>query len=177
MLVVVAAILVQGCSSGDLVKSGVPAPDSGSEHDNVTTDSAPDSGGNDTADTSGLSGDTAPADTGLAWSGDVAPYAGCVRGDPAAKFLAQTNPAVPVAAGASVTGELVVANCEGVMWTAATSESSVSGVKLGSTSDTVTDTWGRTRVLLPGDVPPDTAVRLRWAAVTPMVNGPHPWQW
>ena len=170
---VISALAVLGCTSGDLLKAGVPVPDSAAQADSGdTSDGAADSGVG-----GGNGGDTAPTDTGLAWSGDVAPYTGCVAGDPAAKFLSQTNPTGPVTAGAAVTGELVVANCEGVTWTVATSETSASGVKLASTSDTVTDTWGRVRVLLPDNVPPNVAVRLRWDAMAPLVNGPHPWQW
>lgn len=128
----------------------------------------------DSADTDG---DSADSGGGLAWSGDLAPYDGCLAGDPAAKLLAQTVPEGPVGAGSTVAGELVLANCEGDSWVAATTEDAVSGVKLASTSSTVTDTWGRARVLLPGNVPPATAVRLRWTATAPLVNGPHPWQW
>ena len=157
------SLLVAACTAPDLggARRGTPGP----RGDEATpTDTAP-------------LGDTAPAeDTGLVWSGDLAPYAGCAAGD-SVKVLAQTTPTGPVAAGATVLGELVLANCEAATWIAATSEDAVAGVKLGSTSATVTDTWGRARVLLPADVPPSVAVRLRWTATAPLVNGPHPWEW
>lgn len=44
---------------------------------------------------------------------------------------------------------------------AAASEEAVAGVKLGVVSDTVADQRSRPRVLLPGDVPPGYAVRIR----------------
>lgn len=118
-----------------------------------------------------------PEDSGLAWSGDLAPYDGCAVGDPGAKLLSQRSPTGPVTAGSAVSSELVLANCEADTWVAAVTEDAITGVKLGSTSATVTDTWGRARVLLPADVPPAHAVRIRFEATAPLVNGPHPWQW
>lgn len=162
-LFVVALALLACTSSEDARRVQKPAlPDSA-----PVGDSAPDT----SPDTS------SPVDTGLVWDGDLAPYSGCAAGDPGAKLLSQSVPAGPVSAGTAVVGELVFANCEGATWIAAESEDAASGMKLGSTSRTVMDTWGRPRVLLPGDVPPATAVRVRWTGTAPLVNGAHPWQW
>lgn len=115
--------------------------------------------------------------TGIAWDGDLARYDGCVAGDPAAKLLAQTVPPGPVAAGARVDAEIVLANCEATTWRAARATDAAQGVKLANLADTRTGTWGRARVLLPTDVPPGHAVRIRHDAVAPPVNGDYPWRW
>jgi hypothetical protein len=116
-------------------------------------------------------------DSGLEWSGDLAPFDGCGPGDPPALLLSHSPPAGAVTAGSTVWTEQIWANCDSSTWVAATAEDAVSGVKLGPISETIMDRWGRERVLLPADVPPGMAVRLRFDAVAPLVNGPHPWQW
>jgi hypothetical protein len=164
-------LLLVACSppGGEERRSG--APDT--PHREDTT---PDPMGGETGESDG--GDSSPSpDTGLIWDGDVAAYPGCVAGDPGAKLLSQVSPAGPVGAGAGVSGEVVFANCESTTWVVAPDVAALSGVKLGSTSGTVADTWGAARVLLPADVPPGHAVRVRWSATAPLVNGPHPWQW
>jgi hypothetical protein len=116
-------------------------------------------------------------DSGLLWTGDLAPYDGCAPGDPAAKLLAQRVPGPTVTAGATVSGEVVFANCEAATWVAAAADDAATGVKLGAVSATVMEQWGRPRVRLPLDVPPGHAVRVQWDAVAPLTNGTHGWRW
>ena len=116
-------------------------------------------------------------DDGLAWEGDLAPYPGCEDGDPPATPLSWTSPPATVAAGAVVSGEVVFANCSGGAWPAALSDDAPSGVKLGAATSTVWEAWGRPRVALPVDVPPDHAVRVAIDAVAPLTSGPYTWQW
>jgi|GEM_PF-6919559 hypothetical protein len=118
-----------------------------------------------------------PADTGLVWSGDLAPYGGCEPGDPPARLLSELAPTGPVTAGGVVSGEVVFANCEGATWVAATTEDAATGVKLAPVSETVMGQWSRPRVRLPADVPPGYAVRVRWEATAPLTNGLQGWQW
>ncbi len=147
----------------------VPAP--GDEGTNTSQDSEHDSGPADAAD-------TADADApGLTWDGDLAAYEGCTEEDPPAKLLAHVFPPTPLPAGGAVPGELVYANCSGTPWLAAAEADALNGVKLGAVSETVMEQWSRPRVLLPSDVPPDHAVRIRWEAVAPWTNGRHWWQW
>lgn len=120
--------------------------------------------------------DTA-AEPELSWDGDRATYTGCAPDDPPAKLLAHVFPPTPLPAGGAVPGELVFANCGAETWIAATEADQLSGVKLGAVSETVMEQWSRPRVLLPADVPPDHAVRVRWEAVAPWTNGRHGWQW
>lgn len=123
----------------------------------------------------GDSGDS--GSTGLTWDGDLATYGGCTGDDPPAKLLAHVFPPTPLLAGGAVPGELVYANCSGETWVAATDVDALSGVKLGAVSETVMEQWSSPRVVLPADVLPNHAVRVRWEAVAPWTNGRHGWQW
>jgi hypothetical protein len=82
-----------------------------------------------------------------------------------------------VAAGGAVPGVVVYANCGAVPWVAGLTEDALAGVKLGAVSDTVMHTWEKPRVLLPRDIAPGEAVRIRWEGTAPLVNGAHPCQW
>lgn len=121
--------------------------------------------------------DTGDPTTGLDWDGDLAPFDGCTAADPPALLLSQTLPPAALSAGGAVTGEVVFANCSGETWAAATSVDAASGVKLGSAAATVMEAWGQPRALLPADVPPDHAVRVRQDGVAPLTNGEHAWTW
>lgn len=160
--------LLLGCRDGALRHAGNGSADAETHgaHDSSEVQEP-----SDTGDSS------APADTGLAWEDDVAPYPGCREGDPEAKVLRAREPTSAVTAGGSVPGEVVYANCGATTWVAAASEDAVSGVKLGAVSDTVMHTWGRPRVTLPRDIAPGEAVRIGWEGTAPLVNGQHPWQW
>ena len=152
--------------------ASVPAPTDST----ADTARAPDTSVN--IDTGVDTSDSAvPADSGLAWSGDLARYDGCTAGDPEAKLLSESGPVGRVVAGEAVDGEVVVANCGTGTWRAAMAVDSPAGVKLGPLAATVADTWGDLRVLLPGDVTPGQAVRIAWTGVAPWSNGPHRWQW
>ena len=162
-------LLLMGCAREDAAAVKGPA-DPGPRPD---TEAPPD--GREDTDPAGDS--APPADTGLIWSGDLAPYSGCLPDDPPARLLSEVAPTGPVTAGGVVSGEVVFANCEGVAWVAALTEDAGTGVKLAPVSETVMGQWSRPRVLLPADVPPGYAVRVRWEATAPLTNGPQGWQW
>jgi hypothetical protein len=79
-----------------------------------------------------------------------------------------------VAAGALLSGEVAFADCSSTTWVAALSDDAPSGLKLGAATATA---WGRPRVALPVDVPPAHAVRIAYAGVAPLTDGPYTWQW
>ncbi len=133
-------------------------------------------GSGDTADASASADTSESQDTALVRDGDVAPYAGCGAGDSEARLLSQEVP-LGVAAGGAVPGVVVYANCGAVPWVAGLTEDALAGVKLGAVSDTVMHTWEKPRVLLPRDIAPGEAVRIRWEGTAPLVNGAHPCQW
>ncbi len=110
-------LLLLACASSDGVDRRARAPS-----DTESTDTDP-------SDTDSPTDSAAPEDSGLAWSGDLAPYDGCAAGDPGAKLLSQRSPSGPVAAGSAVNGEAVFANCEAATWVAAATEECMEVVK------------------------------------------------
>ncbi len=133
------------------------------------------------SDSAASEADAASTDAASTDSGDAAidapppvqPYA-CPAASPEVVFVAETAPPATLTPWQKAYASVTYANCGTTTW-AASAVGAPTGIKLGPSTPHDSTTWTPSRVALPADVPPKSAVTIAIPIHATPLTGPHPY--
>jgi hypothetical protein len=149
----------------------------GDSSTSATADGGTSHGGADGAasgeEDSGSPGDAggAAGDAGADAGPVLTPYA-CASGAPEVVFVGESAPPAALTPWQHVAASVTFANCGSTTWSSA---SASMPVKLGPSTPHDSSTWTPSRIALPVDVPPNSAIRIEIPIHAPPLTGREPY--